>query len=43
MVPVQLSKGRTSLDGTMANLSEGGMAIWCLQDLARESTIQFSS
>jgi len=42
MVPVQLRIGEQALDGTMANLSEGGMAIWCLQDLARESTIQFS-
>ena len=42
MVPVQLTVDGKALEGTMANLSEGGMAIWCLQEPPRGSTLQFS-
>ena len=42
MVPVQLKVDNKDMEGTMANLSEGGMAIWCLQDTPRGATIQFS-
>jgi len=42
MVPVQFTMDGGSREGTMANLSEGGMAVWCLQDAPLGAPMQFS-
>jgi DNA-binding response OmpR family regulator len=42
MVPVELKIGERQVEGTMSNLSEGGMAIWSLYYHAPGSTVQFA-
>jgi len=42
MVPVQFTMDGRNLEGTMTNLSEGGMAVWCLQDAPLKAPMQFS-
>ena len=42
MVPVELSVRDRQMEGTMSNLSEGGMAIWSLFYLAPSTTIEFA-
>ncbi|HXB22911.1 MAG TPA: PilZ domain-containing protein [Candidatus Solibacter sp.] len=41
-VPVNLKAGSKEFRASMSNLSEGGMAIWCLQAQQMETTISFS-
>jgi hypothetical protein len=42
MVPVQFTMNGREMEGTMTNLSEGGMAVWCLQDAPLGAPMQFS-
>ena len=42
MVPVELKIGERQVEGTMSNLSEGGMAVWSLYYHAPGSTVQFA-
>lgn len=42
MVPVQFTMDGVDREGTMTNLSEGGMAVWCLQDAPLGAPMQFS-
>jgi hypothetical protein len=42
MVPVGLKSNGKDLEGTMCNLSEGGMAIWSLHYHAKGSKVEFA-